>query len=243
MSGAPDAVAVMLTFGRESAREVLAQWQRQTVRVPLFVWIDDAPELDASRVPPGVMAVHRPRVGKAPGVGAARHLAVMQAIEWAKVSNDGAVLMLDDDDFYSSRHAARTLEALTHTDFTGALAFGLESDEGAALAVVESDKGPGCHATWGFRVRPYVIAGGYEDTKLEDVALVRALARKAGVSPVGHRHLTHVRRKRPTGLMGLSYDRARVRRLARRTDVLRPLWTEECQRLDGFVREHAGGAL
>ena len=221
----------MLTFGRTSACEVLAQLLRQSVRAPVFVWVDEAPELDVSRLPDGVCAVHGTFHGTARGVGAARHAAVTAAIAWAGLSDDGALILVDDDDFYARQHVARTLEALEGADFVTAHRFGLQREDGGPVEVHETDSGPCCHASWGVRVSAYKRAGGYQDTQVEDGALARALG-----PCTGHRNLTHVRRKRPDGLMGCGYDRALIRAMATRTTSLAPEWTLECERLDRIVR-------
>lgn len=205
-------VGVSLTFGRQSVCELVAMWQRQRLQTPLFLWIDDAPALDVSDLPEGVYAAHGGQSGRNGSIGVVRHAAMMAAIERFALTLDDALIVLDDDDYYSPEHAQACALTLARGPFVAGRRFGLQRDVGEFPPYLFApdnfpDPGMGTHATWAFTVGKYLDAGGYRDAEIEDVDLFERLG-----GAVLHSRVTHVRRQYGAHLsITQQYDRASMR--------------------------------
>jgi hypothetical protein len=233
------AAAVVCTYGRVALCELLACVARQTLQLPTLVFFDgrltytDGSEVMRFDVPPLVEVVQAPRQLS---LGLVRRAAVEAARECFELDAESVVLVLDDDDFYSSKHFELTLAALELAraagwrGWTGALAMGLAID-GGAPELVHGDAGVGQHATWGFPLGAYDAAGGYLDVpRDEDVALGNALGWHH-CRP--HHHVTHVRRHHGANISALGFDRDVVRALDSLTTVVRPApWSHELEQLE-----------
>jgi hypothetical protein len=200
--------AVALTIGRPQVRGFLWQLSQQTMRVPTLLWADGEDLAVDSPLSEGMCVIHGGALGSPRSIGLVRRAAVAHAIHLFELGDDDGLILLDDDDFYSSRHLEVTAEALSGAAFVGAQRFGI-AERGQAPVVCEDAEGMGLHGTWGVRVGTYLDAGGYQDDRLEEVCL----ARRIGVSHlVMHRRLTHVRRLHDAQLsQTVSYDREALR--------------------------------
>jgi len=223
-------IAIVVSYGRRELCDLLAMWERQTVQVPLFVWLDDAPHVPA-RWPAGVVAEHAERTGDPHRIGETRRLAVERARELFDLGPDDAFMVLDDDDYYHRNHCEETIEALGYTPWTGARRVGMQTApchvgmittrqrwpalaSSLALArpelgIVTAGGGPGFHACWAMRFALYDAAGGYRaDEQAEDCALAWRIGWQHCIP---HDRLTHVRRQYGPSLYTCHYDRALLR--------------------------------
>lgn len=223
------AIAIVWSFGRASLNELLSMWERQTRRVPLLVWLDGA-ELDHATPPPGAYVHRSPMRGPADSLASMRRASIEFARTTFTMAPEDAFIILEDDDFYSSHHAARALEVLEQgAEWTGSLHIGLQHAPGRIPELVQGESGPGQHAAWAMRLRTYDAGGGYPDTRQDDVALGFAIGWKH-CTP--HRYLTHVRRWHGGNLCTQDYDRAAVRASATLTRTLEPHWRPELTMLE-----------
>lgn len=232
-----EAAAVVLTYGRVELDELLACLERQTVQVPTLIYVDDVPELviEAPELALGVVwrGATFPR---SHSIGLVRRAAIEAARGCFGLTEASGVIVLDDDDFYSSRHFELTLKALGEAPggWTGGLAMGLTNNASWPPEYVRSVSGVGQHATWAFRLGLYDQAGGYPDVGEEDTALGYGMTWKKCLA---HYHCTHVRRHHDTNLSGVCrYDRARMRAIGRLTLHARPRWTERCEALEQWCQ-------
>ena len=212
------AAAFVCTYGRVEVCELLTMLERQTLQLPTLVYVDDAPHLRTVKLPDCVSVVHG---GPIANFGAVRAAAVVVARDLFGLDEDSGLIVLDDDDFYSSRHFELTTRALEHAPlgWTGALAMGLTVD-GGPVEFVRNSGGVGQHATWAFRLGLYDRAGGY-DVRLrrdEDLALGYAMG-FSNCAP--HLNATHVRRQSRWGIAGAAnFDRQLLRTAAHYTPFL-----------------------
>lgn len=237
IGGMTKAVAVVLTFGRAALGELLAQLERQTHTLPVLLYVDDAPALRVE-APSFVHVVHGPRVPRAESIGLVRRFAVEAARQRFELRDEDAFLVLDDDDFYCSRHFEATLHALERApDWTGALAMGLQRWEGdMPPTYLCADAGMGQHATWAVRFKLYDQAGGYIDERQEDVGLGYRMGFR---TCAGHRYCTHVRRRHHANMSGphMRFDRGAMRRADVLSMEARPTWTPELEALEQWCLE------
>lgn len=220
------AAAVVLTYGRASVCELLAMLARQTVRLPVLVWVDDVPQLELDELPALVELEHGPRFERRDSIGLVRAAAVESARARFGLGPEDALLTLDDDDFYSPRHFELTLRALERCDWTGGLDIGLDWRPGQLPTYCSAERGVGQHATWAMRMRAYDAGGGYRDEKHEDMNLAWRLGFNT-CRP--HHYLTHVRTQHDHNLSAL-FDREHVRLGDARIIHGRPTWTDRCER-------------
>lgn len=236
------AAAVVCTYGRAAVCDLLACVDRQTLPLPTLVYVDGAPPggLRFDALPEYVDACLGPRQGS---LGLVRRAAIEAARTEYDLRSDDAVIVLDDDDFYSSRHFATTVAALESAQlelgglgWTGGLAMGLVVD-GGALELVHGEAGVGQHATWAYTLGAYDAAGGYLDVQRnEDVALGHALK---WANCRAHHHVTHVRRHHAANISGrgVDFDRDKVRALDRMATVVRPSpWRDELEQLERWCQ-------
>jgi hypothetical protein len=235
------AAAVVCTYGREAVCELLACVERQTLELPTLVFVDgrltylDGSEVLRFDVPSMIDVVQAPRQVS---LGMVRRAAVEAAREHFELGADDALLVLDDDDFYSSQHFELTLRALELAGpgrWTGALAMGFQLD-GGALELVNGEAGVGQHATWAFRLGAYDAAGGYLDVpKDEDVALSHALGWKHCTA---HHFVTHVRRQHAESISSSSvnFDRDYARQVGQYVHHIAPRWTDELEQLEQWCQ-------
>lgn len=237
------ACAVVVTYGRHELGELLACVARQDHQLPTLVYVDDSPGLviDVAAIPKRTGGLERIEVvygPPRPSLGAVRHDAIEAARLLFDLDSDSGVLVLDDDDFYSSQHFAVTIRALREAKqgWTGGLAIGLTID-GAPVEYVCNDGGCGQHATWGFRLGRYDEVGGYLDVQRdEDIALAYALGFKT-CTP--HWHCTHVRRQTThLSVSGLGFDRVKLRRQVLQLKSIAPDWSASCYFLERWCRVH-----
>lgn len=244
------ACGVMLSFGRVELCEAIALWARQTTQLPLLVYLDHhTPRISFRDLPKNVAVVKGPKV-EARGIGPARNLAIQKARELFRLSSHDAVLMLDDDDYYSPHHVEHTLRVLSSgARWTGARRIGL-SQPGLPVELVESMDGPGQHAAWGMELGLWEEHGGYPDGPNEDTQLAIAIGWHR-CSP--HYRLTHVRIVHAGNLSAFEALKhadamARARASATFVDVVRPeltaraaLLDQWCARTERFLHSELGG--
>lgn len=230
------AVAVVVTYGRAELGELLACVENQGHPLPTLIYVDDAPDLEIT-VPATahVRVLHGP---PQPTLGAVRHNAIEAARCVFNMDADSGVLVLDDDDFYSSQHFGVTLRALEASPdgWTGGLAIGLTID-GAPVQYVCNQGGCGQHGTWAFRLGRYDAAGGYPNVAQdEDIALAYAMGfRKCAP----HWTCTHVRRQNArASVSGLGYDRHKLRATVPQQPHIRPTWSDKCYFFERWCRAH-----
>jgi hypothetical protein len=236
------AAAVVLSYGRRELGELLTMWARQSRGVPLLVWFDDC-ATDCAALAGGGVVFHRgPRAGGRTTIGGVRRAAVEYARQLFALEPDDAILTLDDDDFYSSHHAAVSLAALEQgAEWTGARRIGIQwRPYQLPPELVASDGGPGQHATWAMLLSTYDRAGGYrEQDRVEDMALAERLGWSA-CQP--HRCLTHVRRQfggaSSLSAPGVAYDRDALRAAGELPTWIAPSWSHELTELERWALEH-----
>lgn len=230
---------MVCTYGRAALCDLLACIDRQTFPLRTLVFVDGAPGLRFDELPELVDVCAAPRQ---PSLGMVRRAAIEAARDDFELRAQDALLVLDDDDFYSERHYAITFAALgaalrEHGElgWTGALAMGLTVD-GGALELVHGEAGVGQHGTWAFTVEAYDAAGGYMDLpRNEDVALGHALG---WANCRTHQQVTHVRRHHAANISGrANFDRDMVRALDRMATTVRPsTWSPELEQLERWCQ-------
>ena len=230
--------AVVLTYERVQLCELLAMLDRQTRPMPVLFYVDHAPELaiELANAKHDWRVAHACEEPSQNSVGLVRRAAIEDARQWLSLDADDVVIVLDDDDFYCSRHFELTIQALGPRAWTGALAMGLETHPNAAPIYVSGQRGPGQHATWAYRLRQYDAAGGYQDTPSEDVALGFTMGWD---SCTPHWFCTHVRRHHPANLSGptANHDRARMRAVSATVAIASPRWTARCEELERWCAQ------
>jgi hypothetical protein len=240
------AVAVVLSYGRPELGELFTMWSKQTRRTPLLVWLDGyAGEVIA---PVGVHVHHSPRIGENHSIGAVRSAAVEFARELYSLGPSDGFLVLDDDDYYSPSHAARTVKALELAPYgwTGAarVAYQWHRDMMPPDRARATAFGPGQHAAWAMRMDVYDAAGGYLGTdSAEDVRLADRIGWAACAT---HTALTHVRRQFGSTLSAVLkgvgpsavYDRDTLRRDLEAPPLIRATWRPELTHLECWTLEH-----
>jgi hypothetical protein len=199
------------------------------VPLPVLVYVDAERGLLVHDVSPSVAVVYGRPVAS---LGAARAAAVQAARDRFGLGLKSAIVVLDDDDFYSSRHFEATLAALDRAPggWTGSLAIGLTCD-GGPIEFVRNESGVGQHATWAYTLARYDAGGGYPDiAKDEDLGLGYGMKWRE-CTP--HWYCTHVRRQTTiASISGLGFDRAKLRSMVKSRRNIGPLWTKELRDLD-----------
>lgn len=230
--------AVVHTFGRRQVREFLACWERQTVRVPLLIWVDRAPELVWTGAIPEASVVHD-ELGPTVLENGCMSLGPLRAraIAWGrKMWPDAeAVLICDDDDFYAPHHVETTVLALERgAAWTGGRVVGLEEHGRRFLSWgTMAPNSPGPNATRGMRFSIYDAAGGFQADQYEDTELER---RMMAIEPARtHATLTWVYRRHGANFSQAYRDD--VRAAAPRALELEPEWTDDCERLARWTQE------
>jgi hypothetical protein len=230
------AVAIVWSYGRASLNELIGMWQRQTIDVPLLVWLDGA-AMESTAAPAGVLVHQAAELGPADCLAPMRRASIDFARRHFELTTTDAFLVLEDDDYYAPDHAQRALAVLQGgAMWTGSLHIGLQVHPGRIPELVKGESGPGQHAAWAMRLGLYDHAGGYPDTQQDDVALGFAAGWARCAS---HRHLTHVRRMHRTNLCRLEYDRAAARSRTPLTQNCQPRWNPELDMLEEWVRANA----
>jgi hypothetical protein len=236
------AVAVTWSFGRASLCELLGMWQRQTRRVPLVVWLDgvagrrrpirlhDLTECD-------VYFVEAPRMTLGTSLAPMRNASLRCIQHMFSLTFDDAFLVLEDDDFYASTHAERTLEALeAHASWVGSLRVGQQWHPHATPELCRSTHGPGPHAQWGMRFGLWSEVGGYPFGRQQDDM---ALAERLGWDRCSeHTAVTYVRREHAANLSRVNYDMEGAR-AARRAATFEPTWNVELAGLEAWCQKYA----
>jgi hypothetical protein len=231
------AAAIVLSYGRRELGELLTMWSMQSRLVPLLVWLDDcAAHVDARGC--NVVLHHASAIGGGNTIGGVRRAAVALARQLFGLGPLDAFIVLDDDDFYSRHHAARTLEALeAGAEWTGAKRMGIQwHPDQMPPELVTSTSGPGQHAAWAMRLSAYDRAGGYrEEDRLEDVRLAERIQWDV-CRP--HPYLTHVRRQFGFGSMtSVEYDRVSLRS-GELPALIEPTWRPELVQLERWALAH-----
>jgi hypothetical protein len=247
-------VAIVLSYGRAELGELLTQWVKQTRPTPLLVWLDGyegdvrapmaewPPEWDQ----PPFYVHHAERLGPNTSIGVVRAAAVELARELYSLGPLDSFLVLDDDDYYSPTHAARTIEALERAPhgWTGAQRVGYQwQPDQMPPELVRTGGGPGQHAAWGVRLDLYDRVGGYLDDAREDTSLG---ARMGWLHCTTHTALTHVRRQYGSTLSavlkgghpGTHYDREQLRRDNTVPLRIEPTWRPQLGELECWTLEH-----
>ena len=238
-------VAICVSYGRRELGELFTLWLKQTAAVPLFVFLDGV-DVPVS-APDPITWTRSPKYGaRNDSIGALRAASVAAARHTFDLQPTDAVLMLDDDDYYSPTHAERTIAALEASPhgWVGAQRIGYQwrPDQLPPELVTSGGYGPGQHACWGMRLDVYDAAGGYDrDDPIEDVRLADRIGWGKCTQ---HPYLTHVRRQFPTGtlsaqksLAGKPYDRDELRRLRPPTpERIEPAWRPELGELEIWCR-------
>jgi len=204
----------------------------------VLCYVDDAPELLIA--PPQCVEVVRggPIEGINYAVGLLRARATEEARARFKLNADDVVIVLDDDDFYHSRHFELTLKVLEEerAAWTGSLSMGLDfGGQGEAVTHVRADSGIGQHATWGFRLGLYDEAGGYKDADQADVALAIDMGPQHCKA---HRYCTHVRRHHASNLSFGDGDRQSLRKASTLATTVIPRWSERCDVYERFCQAY-----
>jgi hypothetical protein len=235
------AVAVTWSFGRASLCELLGMWERQTRRVPLVVWLDGVPVRRASGpqhdlAECGVYFIEAPRMTLGTSLATMRDASLRCIRDMFALTWDDAFLVLEDDDFYASTHAERTLEALEAGGlWVGSLRVGQQWHPHAMPELCSSLRGPGPHAQWGMRFATWLSAGGYPAAQQDDMALAERLGWDLCRE---HTALTYVRREHAANLSRLGYDMERARAVAR-APTFEPTWNAELAGLEAWCQQHA----
>ena len=242
-------VAIVLSYGRAELGELLTMWLKQTRPTPLLVWLDG---YTGKVVAPDNVHVYRaPRLGSNDSIGAVRAAAVELARELYSLGPTDGFLALDDDDYYSPTHAARTVAALERAPhgWTGAARIGCQwRPDQMPPEIVSSDSGPGQQAAWALRMDTYDRAGGYQPDAYEDTALAARIGWPACTT---HHALTHVRRQFGDNLSGVlhgrsphvaHYDRTQARRARVLPNAIGPSWRPALAHLEAWTRSHEGAA-
>lgn len=234
------AAAIALSYGRREVCDLLGMWERQTRAVPLLLWLDGVPQsVPTVDLPPSVYPYRCPRLGEPNRIGGVRAAAVAVARDRFKLAPSDAIIIIDDDDFYSSRHVERTLDALLSAEWTGAGRIGIQWTRGAVPDLVGNVFGPGQHAAWAMRLRLYDLAGGYqEQDEAEDVRLADRIGWARCLT---HQHVTHVRRQYGYGSLSsppIAYDRALLRERVPLAEAIAPSWSAELDELEHWCTTH-----
>lgn len=232
------AIAITWSYGRASLNELIAMWLRQSVCVPLLIWLDGAQQMESTVAPAGITVHAAPKLGPGDSLAPMRRASIDFARSTFELGQSDAFIVLEDDDFYAHDHVQRVLEVLDRgAQWTGSLKIGLQLEAGRTPELVEGESGPGQHAAWAMRLGLYDMAGGYPDTRQDDVVLGFAAGWERCKS---HRHLTHVRRLHRNNLCTLDYDRGAARSRTPLTTHCEPRWNPELAMLDRWVRANAG---
>jgi len=227
------ACAVVCTYGRESLCELLAMVDRQTLQLPTLVYVDDQRGL---RIRDQPKSVHVVNSSAKLVFGAVRRASIEWARELFELDDDSGIVVLDDDDFYCSRHFELTTKALAAAPggWTGGLAMGVTFD-GSEPEYVRGESGIGQHATWAYLLGRYLRGGGYTELpKNEDLGLSYGLGWKT-CTP--HWYCTHVRRQSRHSISGeVDFDRVALRAnpLVPVVSEARPRWSAECEQLEAW---------
>ncbi len=238
------AVAVVLTFGRAELSELLACWDRQTRRVPMVVWVDDAPWLRVEQVRDCDVLHGRAFAGELDdrSVASVRNAAIAAARQLHQLDADDVIMILDDDDFYTAAHAEVTLRPFDDSacEWVSGLAIGLESSRTAPPQYLCAEGGVGQHATWAYRVGAYDRAQHYQSVDVSDDP---QFGRRMGWHRCRpHWHCTHVRSHHGSNLSGptVAWDRAKQRAMTALVPggIARPEWSERCERLSVWCASH-----
>jgi hypothetical protein len=244
-------IAIVISFGRAELGELLTQWLKQTRPTPLLVWLDGYEGVvDVQRLTDaGIYTVRAPHVGANSSIGAVRAAAVTYARGFFRLGPQDGFLVLDDDDYYSPHHAARTIEALERAPhgWTGAARIAIQwrRDMMPPELIPPATFGPGQHACWGLRLDTYDRAGGYSGADVvEDMRLADRIGWQCCST---HQALTHVRRQFGPGISagvahGMPYDRAALRRVSQIADCIVPTWRPELADLECWTLERERSA-
>jgi hypothetical protein len=216
-------------------------WERQTRRVPLVVWLDGVP-MRRERGPQhdlaecGVYFVEAPRKTLGTSLATMRNASLRCIQHMFSLTFDDAFLVLEDDDFYASTHAERTLEALeAHASWVGSLHVGQQWHPHATPDLCRSTHGPGPHAQWAMRFGLWSEVGGYPNAQQDDMALADRLGWDRCSE---HTAVTYVRREHAANLSRLQYDMERARAVAR-APTFEPTWNAELAGLEAWCRQYA----
>jgi hypothetical protein len=236
------AVAVTWSFGRESLCELLGMWARQTRRVPLVVWLDGVP-VRRARAPLhdltecGVYFVEAPRMTLGTSLATMRNTSLRCIRAMFSLTLEDAFLVLEDDDFYASTHAERTLDALDHgsTTWVGSLRVGQQWHPHTMPELCRSTRGPGPHAQWAMRFKTWALADGYPNVQQDDMALAERLGWD---SCRAHSSVTYVRREHAANLSRVNYDMDGAR-ATRRAATFEPTWNVELTGLEAWCQKYA----
>ncbi len=233
------AVAIALTFGRASVCELLAMMQRQTRPLPVLLWVDAVP-LTVDTAGMRIDVVHGPPFNSR-SVAGIRRASVEAARKLYGLGPRDALLVIDDDDFYSSRHfelLLGMLESDPDLQWTSCRRFGLEHEPNTVPQDVTFESGPGQHGCWAYRLAHYDAAGGYRD---EDLACDPRLAVRMGFHTCSpHSFVTHVRRHHGLNISSrhVNHDRELMRAKSELVDHARPVWSQRCAELEEWCRLH-----
>lgn len=235
------AVAVTWSFGRESLCELLGMWTRQTRRVPLVVWLDGVP-LRRGRAPLhdltecGVYFVEAPRMTLGTSLATMRNTSLRCIKDMFSLTMLDAFLVLEDDDFYASTHAERTLDALEKgASWVGSLRVGQQWHPHTMPELCRSTRGPGPHAQWAMRFGLWSEADGYPGVQQDDMALAELLGWDECSA---HTAVTYVRREHHANLSRLAYDMDSARHVARAA-TFEPTWNVELTGLEAWCQKYA----
>jgi hypothetical protein len=228
-------------------------WWRQSTPIPLVLVFDCSGGISppaAKFLPPGVELHPADVDGDGFQLGGALANAVEVARHAHTLGPDDAILVIDDDDYYSPRHVEVTVAALERerVDWTGAQRIGFQwRPNQMPPEIVDSGWGPGQHAAWAYRLRLYDRAGGYRE-ELGRTAGARSdvyLGQRMGWTRCAtHRALTHVRRQfgyASISAPGMNFDRARLRASVPLLPSIQPAWRPELDALERWCLANQGG--
>lgn len=247
----PQLFGLCLSYGRADVEELLEQWSRQTMQVPLVLVFDGtmpAPFVVRStreRMPLLHVAHCAPNVPReADCIGAERAEAMVIARNIMHrdygYDRDAYYFALDDDDFYAPDHVERFAHAIRRTSspWLSSAAVGVQFSPYSFERLAQN--GPGQHGSWCVQLRLYDHAGGYrggvgpgDDTDLahrmgweqrEPVQGMTHVRRQYGPTISGPDHGNNRQRMRAASLCP---DGLAMRRSAR--DALCEAWCSAAQ--------------
>jgi hypothetical protein len=243
------AIGLVWSFGRTSLCELLGMWERQTLKIPLLVWLDVGSQqegdtrltplagCDAHPLVPHVTVVRARRRTLGRSLASMRNDSILWAECFYDLLEEDALVILEDDDFYASTHAERCLDVLTSGhQWVGSRRVGQQWHAGRAPELCSSTGGPGPHAQWAYRLGAYLRAGGYPDVEQDDIGLM-ARMNAAGIVCEPHWLLSYVRREHESNLSRHAYDVEAVRTKASLAVTLKPAWNAELDALERWC-EH-----